>query len=127
MDIINTVDSTNVHINPDLITDKVFNEAFKPVYYIYVDSTKVEYKNDDYFIEWGRDTSPEGVENQLCIYKNDLGDEESGDRYEEADYTDKFFYWGIEIIDGVEYDKWRKSEEQSWEFINSEEGVYILT
>jgi hypothetical protein len=63
-------------------------------------------------MEWGRETSPDGLPNQLCIYKNDLSNDaylEGGDE-EGVDYGDAYFYWGTEEVDGVIYDKWKKSE-----------------
>ena len=134
------IDSTNVTIQKSLVTENIFDTPFLPEYYIYIDTTgnkNNEYTNDDfgtrgndYFIEWGRETTPDGLENQLCIYKNDLSNEDyiEGGVEEGTDYEDKFFYWGTEVVDGITYDKWRKYEidNSSWN-INSGEVVYILT
>ena len=136
-----TTDSTNVTIQESLVTENIFNTPFLPEYYIYIDATgnkNNEYTNDnfgetregDYFIEWGRETTPDGLENQLCIYKNDLSSEDyiEGGAEEGTDYGDKFFYWGTEDVDGITYDKWKKYEidNNSWN-IDSGEVVYLLT
>ena len=134
------IDSTNVTIQESLVTENIFNTPFLPEYYIYIDATgnkTGEYTNDnlsergnDYFIEWGRETTPDGLENQLCIYKNDLSNEDyiEGGAEEGIDYGDKFFYWGTEDVDGITYDKWKKYEIDSnnWK-IDTGEVVYLLT
>ena len=134
------IDSTNVTIQESLVTENIFNTPFLPEYYIYIDATgnkTGEYTNDnlgergnDYFIEWGRETTPDGLENQLCIYKNDLSNEDylEGGAEEGTDYGDKFFYWGTEDVDGITYDKWKKYEIDSnnWK-IDTGEVIYLLT
>ena len=135
------IDSTNITIQESLVTENIFNTPFLPEYYIYIDATgnkTDEYTNDnlsttrenDYFIEWGRETTPDGLENQLCIYKNDLSNENyiEGGAEEGIDYGDKFFYWGTENVDGITYDKWKKYEidNNNWE-IDTGEIVYLLT
>ena len=133
------VNSKNVNIIDTLITDNEFNEPFLSDYYIYVDTAGNnvnrytlgdEMRDNDFFIEYGRETSPDGLENQLCIYKNDLSDENyiEGGAEEGADYADKFFYWGTEEVDGIIYDKWRKSEVDSgWNITEDGGSVFILT
>lgn len=103
----NNVDSSLVTINESLVDGFVFKNPFSYDYIMSVDSNSQTYdvEGNELFYEYGRETNPDGLENQLCIYKSDaeLWEEEG------ADYDDKFFYYGTEIIDGVEYDKWRKS------------------
>ena len=110
------VNSKNVNIIDTLITDNEFNEPFLPDYYIYVDTAGNNFneyvpeedgmRDGDFFIEYGRETSPDGLENQLCIYKNDLNNENyiEGGEEEGIEYADKFFYWGTEEVDGIIYD-----------------------
>ena len=113
------VNSKNVNIIDTLVTDNEFNEPFLPDYYIYIDTAGNEFteyiqgggiRDTDFFVEYGRETNPDGLENQLCIYKNDLSNEDyiEGGAEEGPDYADKFFYWGTEEVDGIIYDKWKK-------------------
>ena len=137
-----TVNSENVNIIDTLITDNGFNDPFLPDYYIYIDTAGNEFeryvpeeegdgmRDTDFFIEYGRETSPDGLENQLCIYKNDLSDENymEGGEEEGPDYADKFFYWSTEEVDGIIYDKWKKSETDSgWNITDGGGNVFILT
>ena len=114
--------------------ENTFSTPFLPEYYIYVDeagnnSDYNSFKGDDYFVEYGYATTPDGLENQLCIFKNDLSNPDylPGGNEEGTDYSDQFFYWGTEEVDGVTYDKWRKAEESEWYFVGDGNGVYILT
>ena len=134
------VNSKNVNIIDTLITDNEFNEPFLPDYYIYIDTAGNNFnryvpeedgmRDSDFFIEYGREISPDGLENQLCIYKNDLSNEDylEGGAEEGIDYADKFFYWGTEEVDGIIYDKWKKSEVDSgWNITEIDGNVFILT
>ena len=138
----NTVNSKNVNIIDTLITNNEFNDPFLPDYYIYIDTagnkfneyiiedTGEEGRYGDYFFEYGRETSPDGLENQLCIYKNDINNDAyiEGGEEEGIDYSDKFFYWGTEEVDGIIYDKWKKSEVDSgWNITEDGGNVFILT
>lgn len=118
------VNSSNVNISQQLLNGNKFINSFYPAYYIYIDGTDEYSTKGDFFVEFGRATSPDGLENQLCIYKTNEEYEEEG-----GDYPDKFFYCGKEEFDGVIYDKWQKSEQESWTI--EEDGihstVYILT
>ena len=123
-------DSRLVNINEDLVNGNKFITPFVTEYTIRIDGGDAEdYTNKaDYFYEYDRETNPDGLENQLCIYKSDL------EMYEEegADYADKFFYYGTEIVDGQEYDKWRKGEINSegsynWYHGDNQTSYYILT
>ena len=134
------VNSENVNIIDTLITNNEFNEPFLPDYYIYIDTAGNNFnryvpeedgmRTNDFFIECGRETSPDGLENQLCIYKNDLNDENyiEGGAEEGVDYADKFFYWGTEEVDGIIYDKWKKSEvDYGWNITENVSNIFILT
>jgi ribosomal 30S subunit maturation factor RimM len=101
------VNSSLVNIDETLVDGFTFKEPFSYDYSIIVDSNSNTYdiEGGELFYEYGRETNPDELENQLCIYKSnaELWEEEG------ADYDDKFFYYGTEIVDGIEYDKWRKA------------------
>ena len=83
-----------------------------------------EYKSTDIFIAYDYLENNEGI----CVpvlYKTDYtGLESAGEEYNPdfagPDYGDAFFYVGTATIDGIVYDKWRKTEahganELTWE------------
>ena len=111
------------NIIPSLVTGYSFNEPFEVLGIILVDSN-VTYDYDilqsagDKFYEYGYETDPDGLENQLCIYK-------SHDEYyqeEGVDYNDVFFYCGKEKVGSDIYDKWRKAEKSKgvllWNYLD---------
>lgn len=62
------------------------------------------YKAEDVFVAYDYKANNEGHIVPV-LYKTDLEEEP------DPDYGDEFYYVGVEEIDGVEYDKWRKIAE----------------
>ena len=63
-----------------------------------------QYKEDDVFVAYDYKANNEGHVVPV-LYKTDTTEEP------DPDYGDEFYYVGVEEIDGVEYDKWRKIAE----------------
>lgn len=114
-----TIDSTKLYLflEKNIGYNQTFYEPFTSSYEILVDiegnHTERYVKSNDYFYEWGKKTNPDGLDNQLCIYKSD----EEIYLEDGVDYDDRFFYWGTEVVDGITYDKWKKAE---WNYDNND-------
>ena len=104
-------DSSSCSINSNLVNGNEFITPFLPEYYVYIDPIEggelYDTRRDKIlFYEFGYEVEPNGITENLCIYKSD----EDIYQDEGVDYADKFFYRGIKEIDGEEYDYWQKCE-----------------
>ena len=128
------VNSSNCSINASLVDGNSFNEPFTPVAYMFIDTNgnntnygDADRNTTDLFYEYGYETTPDGLDKQLCLFKSDT------EIYEEegTDYEDKFFYWGTYDYDGETYDMWKKAElgvdEVEWAEREDIGRIFILT
>ena len=85
--------------------------------------TTVQINNDKIF-EWGTEYDNGIGEENIVIYKSDLGI-----YYEEGtiDYGDKFFYRGVVTVDGKDYDSWEKQEYGSFDLLGGSDSLFALT
>ena len=118
------------NIIPSLVTGYSFNEPFEVLGTILVDSNDTsDYGTHncigDKFYEYGYMMDPDGLENQLCIYKSHYAFYPE----EGVDTSDVFFYCGKENVGGDIYDKWRKAEKSvggvlRWNYLNGDAEKY---
>ena len=80
----------------------------------------------DKIYDWGTVYDPELEYDNIVIYKSD----ESIYIDEGADYADKYFYRGVVVVDGIEYDSWKKWDANYGGWMYSDEGLgcqYAIT
>lgn len=77
-----------------------------------------EYKDSDVFMAYGYAETPDGYMSP-AIYKTDITIDP-----DVPDYEDAYFYYGTIDIDGVEYQQWRKAEQEHWGY-EADTDVYV--
>ena len=84
---------------------------------------------EDLMVEWGYKENGDG-DVVPVLYKTDLQGVDPtrpgyNSEFAETDYGDVFYYIGTEEIDGVIYDKWRKTDEEyTWD---ADSKIYVYT